>query len=66
MRVQNTKRTVTRSGKGKVTVKFKSAKQLRKSQKLVVEITSGKATGKFTVRPNKKAVKGALAVPVRR
>ena len=66
MRLQNTKRTVTRSGKGKVTVKFKATKQLRKSQKLVVQITSGKATGKFTVRLNKKAVKGALAVPAKR
>ena len=64
--LQNTKRTVTRSGKGKVKVKFKSAKQLRKSQKLVVSVSSGKATGKFTVRLNKKAVKGALAVPVKR
>ena len=27
-----------------------------------MEITAGKATGKFTVRLNKKAVKGALAV----
>jgi hypothetical protein len=66
VRVQNTKRTVTRSGKGKVTVKFKAAKKLRSSQKLVVQISSGKATGKFTVRLNKKAVKGALAVPAKR
>ena len=53
MRVQNTKRTVTRSGTGAVKVKFKAAKKLRKTQKLVVNVTSGKATEQFTVRVGK-------------
>ena len=43
-------------------MRFKAAKKLRASQKAVVSVSSGKATGKFTVRLNKKAVKGALAV----
>ena len=40
-RLQNTKRTVSRSGKGKVTLKLKSAKRLSKKQKVVVEVRSG-------------------------
>lgn len=66
VRLQNTKKAYTRSGKGKVTVRFKSAKKLRKTQKFVVEISSGAAKGRFTVRAGKKAVKGALAVPAKR
>ena len=42
MRVQNTKRTVTPHGTGKVKVKFKAAKRLRKTQKLVVDVRSGR------------------------
>jgi hypothetical protein len=61
VRVQNTKRTVTRSGTGAVKVKFKAAKKLRKSQKLVVKVSSGTATKQFTVRVGKVA-KGALVV----
>ena len=61
VRVQNTKRTVTRSGTGAVKVKFKAAKKLRKTQKLVVNVTSGKATKQFTVRVGKAAT-GALVV----
>jgi hypothetical protein len=44
-----------------VKVKFKAAKKLRKSQKLVVKVTAGKATKQFTVRVGKTA-KGALVV----
>jgi hypothetical protein len=58
-RLQNTKRTVTRSGKGKVTLKLKSATRLKKSQKVVVEIRSGTVRGKLTVRLG-KAARGAL------
>lgn len=61
VRVQNTKRTATRSGTGAVKVKLKAAKKLRKTQKLVVTVSSGKATGTFTVRAGKTA-KGALKV----
>ena len=61
VRVQNTKRTVTRSGTGAVKVKFKAAKKLRKTQKLVVNVTSGKASKQFTVRVG-KATTGALVV----
>ena len=61
VRVQNTKRTVTRSGTGAVKVKFKAAKKLRKTQKLVVNVTSGKASKQFTVRVGKAAT-GALVV----
>lgn len=59
VRVQHTKRTVTRSGTETVKVRFKAAKKLRKSQKLVVTVSSGRATGTFTVRSGKVA-KGAL------
>lgn len=61
VRVQNTKRTVSRSGTGAVKVKLKAARKLRKSQKLVVSVSSGKATGTFTVRAG-KVTKGALKV----
>ncbi len=44
---------------GAVKVKFKAAKKLRKTQKLVVDVSSGKATEKFTVRAG-KATTGAL------
>ena len=63
VRVQNTKRTVTRSGRA-AKVKFKAAKKLRKTQKLVVNVTSGKATKQFTVRVGKAAT-GALVVAKR-
>ena len=47
------------NGTTEVTVKFKAAKKLRKSQKLVVKVSSGTATKQFTVRVGKTA-KGAL------
>ncbi|MDA0170334.1 amidohydrolase family protein [Solirubrobacter taibaiensis] len=59
VRVQNTKRTVTRTGTGAVKVKLKAAKKLRKTQKLVVKVSSGTATKQFTVRVG-KATTGAL------
>ncbi len=45
-------------------VKFKAAKQLRKSQKLVVTVTSGTSTKQFAMRAG-QAAKGAL-VPAKR
>ena len=64
-RLQNTKRTVTRSGKGKVTLRLKSAKRLSRSQKVVVEIRSGTAQAKVTLRQG-KATTSKLAIAVKR
>jgi imidazolonepropionase-like amidohydrolase len=49
-RLQHTKRTVSRSGKGKVRLKLKSAKRLSKRQKVVVEVRSGALKKKLTVK----------------
>lgn len=66
VRVQNTKRTVTRSGKGKVKVRFKAPRKLRAKQKLIVAVSSGGAKRTFKLRPGKKAAKGKLAVTIKR
>jgi hypothetical protein len=49
-RIAGSKKTVTRSGKGKVTMRLHSSKRLKKAPKVVLRIAQGKARTKLTVR----------------
>ena len=55
VRLQNTKKSVTRTGRGTVKVSLKSARRLAKGQKLVVTITKDGKTVKSTVVAGKRA-----------
>jgi hypothetical protein len=41
IRVAGTKKTTTRSGNGKVTMKLKSSKRLKKAPKVIIKVKSG-------------------------
>ena len=49
-RIAGSKKTVTRTGKGKVTMRLRSSKRLKKAPKVVIRITQGKAKANLTVR----------------
>ncbi len=48
-RLAGSKKSTTRSGKGKVTVRLRSAKRLKKAPKVIVRVRSGKASRSLTV-----------------
>jgi hypothetical protein len=49
-RIAGSKVSTTRTGKGKVTMKLRSAKRLKKAPKVVVRVTSGKSKTTRTVK----------------
>jgi hypothetical protein len=48
-RLAGSKKSTTKSGRGKVTVKLRSAKRLKKAPKVIVRVRSGKASRSLTV-----------------
>jgi hypothetical protein len=53
VRLQGSKRTVTKTGKGKVKMTLRSAKRLTKTPKVVVTVASGKSKTSLTVKAHK-------------
>jgi hypothetical protein len=50
VRLQGSKTTATKAGKGKVKVTLRSSKRLKKTTKVVVKVTSGKSVTSYTVK----------------
>jgi hypothetical protein len=53
VRLQGTKKTVTKTGKGKVKMTLRSAKRLKKAPKVIVTVASGKSKTSLTVKSSR-------------
>jgi hypothetical protein len=49
-KLAGSKKVTTKTGKGKVTMKLRSSKRLKRAPKVIIKITSGKKSASKTVR----------------